>query len=281
MPKCTTSTSPWSRNSSRYLPFRSIFVIFRPASRSANSLRLAWRRMMRIAFRCGRTSTSLMRRPTTSFSRSRRTTSTSGSSTQPSCTLAGTSLAPLARQACVRLAGGPLLRLFLRPARPSPQLAPSEVDGRGELLLVVGPSLLDAILGEASEVLCGELLERRLVIAVALAADIGLDPRMEEALDHLARDVDPPVEIHRAEHRLHRVGEDARLVPSARELLASAEKDRLAQAELLCHLREHGHVHHGRAELRELALGEVRVRPVGEVGDDQAEDRVEIGRAHV
>jgi hypothetical protein len=65
---------------------RSIRVIFRPARRDVNSLRtlfvpgLLWRRMMRRAFGPCRTSTSLMRFPTTSFSRSRRMTSTSGSS---------------------------------------------------------------------------------------------------------------------------------------------------------------------------------------------------------
>ena len=46
-----------------------------------NSLRLACRRITRIAFLDGRTSDSATLRPTTSFSRSRRITSTSGSST--------------------------------------------------------------------------------------------------------------------------------------------------------------------------------------------------------
>ena len=87
MPKCVTSTSPESSGITRYLPRRSTFVILRPSSRDVKSLRFGWRRMTRIAFLDGLTSASLIRRPTTSFSRSRRITSTSGSSTSSPLTI--------------------------------------------------------------------------------------------------------------------------------------------------------------------------------------------------
>src|SRR3954467_5399465 len=76
-----------------------------------------------------------------------------------------------------------------------------------------------------------ELLERGLEVAIALAADVGLHPRPEQPLDQLRGDVQPAVEVHRAEDGLERVGKDARLVAATRALLALAEKDELADGE--------------------------------------------------
>src|SRR5580692_8782316 len=76
MPRWMTRMSSSSRPSRRYLPARRIEEILRPSSRSRNSGPLLWRRTERLPF----TSTVFTRRPTTSFSRSRRMVSTSGSS---------------------------------------------------------------------------------------------------------------------------------------------------------------------------------------------------------
>ena len=76
MPRWTTSTSPPSSRRSRYLPRRSTPMILWPSSRATKSALSGWRRMVRSPS----TATDLMRRPTTSLSRSRLRVSTSGSS---------------------------------------------------------------------------------------------------------------------------------------------------------------------------------------------------------
>src|SRR2546426_11573176 len=118
--------------------------------------------MIRMAFRCGRTSTSLMRLPTTSFSRSRRITSTSGSSTVPSGSFAVSMLLRqfgILGQPVVGLAGRPLFGFLLRPPDPAPQLSPAEEDGGGELLLVVGSPLDHPVFGKSTQVLGRQLLQ--------------------------------------------------------------------------------------------------------------------------
>src|SRR4249919_2875893 len=76
MPRWITSTSPPSSFTSRYLPRRSTPMNFLPTSAPVNCLRCRYRRIDRIPV----TSTAFTFLPTTSFSRSRRITSTSGSS---------------------------------------------------------------------------------------------------------------------------------------------------------------------------------------------------------
>src|SRR6266540_1061690 len=243
IPKCTTSTSPPSRCMRMYLPLRSIFVILRDSRREPNSRRtprlpgLACRRMARRAFGLGRTSTPLIRFPTTSFSRSRRMTSTSGSSTALLPLLGGSTHAR-GDQLREGLAGGLLLGLLLRAAPALPPLLPGQVDRRRELLRVVGPPRDHPVLGHRSNVLGRHLLEARLVVAVALAAGVGLHAGPEQALDQPPRRREPGVEVHRAQHGFHRVGQDARLEAAARELLAPAQQDELADAEVAGQLRE-------------------------------------------
>src|SRR2546428_4036628 len=121
--------------------------------------------MTRIAFLVDLTSASLMRRPTTSLSRSRRRTSTSGSSTAPpSSTGARGALHDLR----VGLPCGLLLGFLLRAPPPATEQLPRDVDGRGELLLVVGPAFLQPILGHRAEGLRGDLLKKRLEGAIFL-----------------------------------------------------------------------------------------------------------------
>src|SRR6266576_23321 len=135
IPKCTTQTSPPSRVSRMYFPRRSVFMTLCPARRDENSFRVLWRRITRIAFFEPLTSTSLIFLPTTSRSRSRRITSTSGSSINaPPHRSIGASL----RDARVGLASSLLLGFLLRAPDARPQRLSGDHDGRRELLLVVG-----------------------------------------------------------------------------------------------------------------------------------------------
>src|SRR5436190_7453922 len=271
IPKCTTQTSPPSSESRTYLPRRSVFTTLWPAKPAAKSFRVLCRRITRIAFLDPLTSTSLIFFPTTSRSRSRRITSTSGSSIHaPPHRSSGAAL----RDACVGLARSLLLGLLLRAPDARPQRLPGYHDGRRELLLMVGAPVLDLVHGERTELLGGELLKDRLVVAVSFTADVRLHPRFEQALDQLARSIETQIEIDGTEDGFQRVGEDARLVPAARLFLALAQQDDGPQVELPCHVGERGHVHDRCAELCEITLRHPRVHPVREVGDDQTEHRV-------
>src|SRR6266571_613934 len=209
IPKCTTQTSPPSSESRTYLPRRSVFMTLWPAKREAKSFRVLCRRITRIAFLDPLTSTSLIFFPTTSRSRSRRITSTSGSSIHaPPHRSRGSAL----RDACVGLARSLLLRLLLRAPDARPQRLSGDHDGRRELLLVVGAPFLDLVDGQRSELLRCELLEDRLVVAIPLASDVCLHPGLEQALDQLASGVETEIEVDGAEDAFQRVREDARLV---------------------------------------------------------------------
>src|SRR5271169_2609241 len=76
MPRCTTSVSPLSSVSSRYLPSRPTFLMVRPSSSPRKCLAEGWRRTDRPLA----TATALILRPTTSRARSWRSVSTSGNS---------------------------------------------------------------------------------------------------------------------------------------------------------------------------------------------------------
>src|SRR5438128_1648368 len=117
--------SPPSILNSRYLPRRTIPRIFFPSSLDTKWRLLGWRRIDRIP----PTSTCLMRLPTTSFSRSRRSVSTSGSSGIGSHLASGES-AP-------RFLGGRLLGLLLRASRARAVLVVAQVDGGEEALGVI------------------------------------------------------------------------------------------------------------------------------------------------
>src|SRR5918992_5094052 len=141
IPKWVTKASPESRCSTTYLPRRSTLVSFRPSNREVKSFRLPCRRITRIALRELFTSAVLIRRPTTSFSRSRRITSTSGSSTGPLLCL------DPVRHVVEGLARGPLLGFLLRLADPRAHRLPVQEYRRGEFLLVVRTAFLEPVLG--------------------------------------------------------------------------------------------------------------------------------------
>src|SRR3990172_4237925 len=260
IPKCTTHTSAPSRCSRTYLPRRSTFVILCPATRDVNSLRVLCLRIARIAFFVPLTSTVLIFLPTTSRSRSRRITSTSGSSISPSSgCLPGAALV----QTLVGFARGVLLGFLLRATDTGAEHLAGDRHGGGELLQVIGALLGDVVGGQRTQLLRCELLQDRLEIPIALAAHVRLHARAEQPLDQLARPREPLIQVHGAEHRLQRVGQDARLVAAARLLLPLAEQDQAAELETPGDISERLHVHDRGTQLREMPLGHVGKGQVG------------------
>src|SRR4051812_19548036 len=157
--------SPPSSFTSRYLPRRSMPVILRPSSLPMKCFLLGWRRIERIPL----TSTCLMRLPTTSFSRSRRRVSTSGSSGTGAHLFSCFGIRAVARgrQRPPRLCGRRLLGLLLRPTFARPALLVVDVHSGGEALRVVGAVLPNLVTGQGVEALGGQLLEASLVVLAA------------------------------------------------------------------------------------------------------------------
>src|SRR3954463_12208169 len=234
MPRCTISAFPSSSRSRMYLPRRLTAVILRPSSSLVNCLRCRYRRMLRIPS----TSTPLIFLPTTSRSRSRRTTSTSGSSGiraphRRSCrgAVVGQSLArlPIGSPAVLRTQLAPrgsrrgLLGLLLRATLAGSVRYSPEHHGRVEALRVVGTLVVHVVARQLLEPLSGELLQARLVVVAARPARGLRDALAHETHDDVAGRGHPAVEVDGRDDRLHRVGEDRRLLPASGCVLALAE----------------------------------------------------------
>src|SRR5437899_3740784 len=141
-------------------------MILWPSSLPAKCFLFGCRRMERMPL----TSTCLMRLPTTSFSRSRRRVSTSGSSgidTHPRVVGLGVGAVAGRRQRSPGLGRGRLLGLLLRPALARPALVLVDEDGGVEAFGVVGTVLTDVVAGQGVETLGRQLLQARLVVLAA------------------------------------------------------------------------------------------------------------------
>src|SRR3954463_194168 len=234
MPRWTISALPSSSFITMYLPRRLPAVILRPSSSAVNCLRCRYRRMLRIPS----TSTPLIFLPTTSRSRSRLTTSTSGSSGiraphRRSCrgAVVGQSLArlPIGSPAVPRAQLPPrgsrrgLLGLLLRATLAGSVRYSPEHHGRVEALRVIGTLVVHVVARQLLEPLRGQLLQSRLVVvSPGPARGLG-DPLAEEPHDDVAGRGHPAVEVDGRDDRLHRVGEDRRLLPAPGCVLALAE----------------------------------------------------------
>src|SRR5690606_14549800 len=213
------------------------------------------------------TVTASMTRPATCSARPRRTTSTSGSS--------GTS--GFGGQRPVGGARGLLLGFLLGASDTGTVGLAADHGGGGEFLVVVRARRGDLVGGHAETALGGQLLQARLPVEPGAHSGAALEQLGEQPQYHATRHLDAVLQMHGTEQRLHAVGEDARLVPAAGELFALAEQQvraEAARAETSRHFRERVHVHHARAQLRQLALGLVRVLVVEPLGDAQAQHRV-------
>src|SRR6476620_2475898 len=177
------------------------------------------------------TSTDLIFLPTTSFSRSRRTTSTSGSSGirsphRGSCpgavgwrSLARRSLCskssrcftcvclvgPLQAQPTPRGARRRLLGLLLRSAlTPTPRFAADQHGGE-EPLGVIRAFVRDLVARQLLEPLCRELLEARLVVVTAGSTGRVRDAFAEELHHDAPGRLETAVEVDGRDDRLQRV----------------------------------------------------------------------------
>ena len=119
------------------------------------------------------------------------------------------------------------------------------------------------------------LLQRGLRILVhGLRAAASSSALGEQPLDRLAHRLEARVEVHRAQQRLERVGEDRGAAKAAALQLAFAQAQQLAQAQALRGLEERGLVHELRAQAREVAFGKLREAFVEERGDRAVEQAV-------
>src|SRR5512145_2471656 len=221
IPRWARSASPLSSGSQRYFPRRRAASTVRPVRDAAKSSGPArWRR----TGRGWKTSTATKVRPTTCASRPARTTSTSGSSGKASavgvggglgrrrlgtdtagcgllhdCAYCGTALRG---DRPVGGLGGLLLGLLLRPAGAETVERVTDLHLRGEGLLVVGPLVLDDVLGDAERVLRRELLEAGLPVQAGTEPRRGLHQGVEEQVDHVIGRGEPTAEVDRADDRL-------------------------------------------------------------------------------
>src|SRR5437660_4206221 len=168
------------------------------------------------------TSTSLILRPTTSRSRSRRNVSTSGSSGTHGLgsVVSFVSFISFVVQVVPRLSGGGLFGCLLGSALTVSVRGAGDEDRRREPLGVVGPLVDDVVTRQVFELAGGKLLEPRLVVVSARAGRGLGDALVEQLGDQLFGRPEPGVEIDGADHRLHGVREDRRLLSAAGLLLA-------------------------------------------------------------
>src|SRR6478735_11184853 len=276
MPRWPSRASPLSRESQRYLPRRWAPTKVRPVNRAAKS---SGPPACRRTGRGCSTSTEVIGRSSTWFSRPRRTTSTSGSSG-----IVGRGggsrrgrhggLRELRAQRAVGRLGRLLLGLLLRPADAvavHPALHP---DAGGERLHVVGSLVLDEVLRDTEAVQRAELLQARLPVQPRAHGGGRLHHRVEEQVHGAGGVLEAAGEVDRPDQRLDRVGEDRGLLAAPGRLLPLAEVDVDAEPDRAGDLGERARVDDGGAQLGQPALGEVGVLEVERLGDDHAEHRV-------
>src|SRR5947207_1304288 len=265
IPRCTTTASGPSSRSTRYLPRRCTAGTLRPSSCVVNSFLLRWRRIDRSPV----TSTVLIFLPTTSLSRSRRITSTSGSS--------GIIVSLCARLVLQTRPGHPRRRLFgllLRSTLAVAVRPVAHVHGRIELLRVIRPFVPHEVAGPAERSRRGRFLQPGLVVAAA-GPGRGVGNASLQAPEHeIAGRREARIEIDGRDDGLEGVSEDRLLRSPPRRVLSFAEEEVATEAELGCDLGQDTGVHDAGAHFRELPFGQVREVLEHVVRDDETEHRV-------
>ena len=104
-----------------------------------------------------------------------------------------------------------------------------------------------------------DLLQHGLVVLERAARDRNVHLMRDKAQHERARGFDPAVQIDRAEQRLGRVREDRRPLAPAAGLLAVAQPDLLRDAEFPRDLAQRALAHHRRAQLGQVALGQLGI----------------------
>ena len=125
----------------------------------------------------------------------------------------------------------PLLGLLLGAADAVAVEPLADADLGGEGLHVVGALGLDEVLGDAEPAHGRQLLEGGLPVQAGAELGGRGHQRVEQQVHDRRRGVEPAAEVDRADHRLHRVGQDRGLRAAAGGLLAAAEHDVVAQAD--------------------------------------------------
>ena len=134
--------------------------------------------------------------------------------------------------------------------------------------------MADLVARELVEGLRRELLQPGLVVVPAGSGRALDDARLEQPQHELAGGVPSTVEVDGGDHGLHGVGEDRRLVASARRFLPLAEEQRPAQLRFAGDLGEHLTVDDRGSQLGQLAFRHVGVLGDHVVGDDEPEHGV-------
>ena len=165
---------------------------------------------------------------------------------------------------------------FVRPS-PVPRSRPPTTAVAVNSLRWSGPS--SAIRYSGTPRRCAAVSSCRLVFQSRPAPSSGARAQqvVEQPVHQLARDLQPVLEVHRADQGLGGVGQDAGLVAAAGQLLAAAQVQVCAQPVAGQPRGDAGqrvHVHHAGAQLGQLPLGQVRVVPVQPLGDHDAQHRV-------
>ena len=139
---------------------------------------------------------------------------------------------------------------------------------------MVGPGLGDQLIAQRLAALA---LHQLLQLRLAVAEDQPV-PRVQRGedvpLDKSARHLQPAVEVHGGDQRLHRVGEDGRPLPPAGVLLAAPQADVVPQAQLGGHAPEAVLADELGADARHAPLGQLRFAAVERVRHHEAEHRV-------
>ena len=157
---------------------------------------------------------------------------------------------------------------------PSPPTTPAIRTVEKNRLAWSGPSERVRYSGGSDPSLATSSCRRDLWSRRSRCSAVWARSRADQALDEVVGVRRATVDVHRAEHRLEGVGQDRRLLPPTRPVLAAPEQEELAETEGLGHVGQREGVDHALAHAGQRALGQLTEPAVGEVGDDPPEDGV-------
>ena len=119
-----------------------------------------------------------------------------------------------------------------------------------------------------------QLLQFGLAVTAAVLHHLLLLLFQQDPVDQRAHLVDAAIQIHRGQHRLHRVRQNGRTAAAAAALLALAQHQKVAQMQALGHLMQALLAHQRGADAGQLALRQVGVLAVQIVRRHEAQHRV-------
>ena len=119
-----------------------------------------------------------------------------------------------------------------------------------------------------------QLLQLGLAVAAAALHHLLLLLVQQYAVDQLTGLVDAPVQIHRRQHGLHRVGQDRGPAAAAAALLPLAQQQEIPQLQALGHLVQTLLTHQRGADAGQLALRQIRMLAVQMLRRYEAQHRV-------